>query len=255
MKRFWQRSEKIVKVEIVNQQLSCQEKDNAQTSSFGTPQKPPGKELNFDLSLKVLAFTAVVLNSCLAIMGYVDFTGYLQAFGISTNELDLSLSTLLFQGYIEIIVTSFNAAADHSLLGALAILIVMTCIFLFPVSIFFKNRDRIDKTVAAMMIGYLAFIVLIIPLVGLHRGEERANKLFDKQNSIDPTQKLKVSLSMKTKEGVSVSGETIFASPQYTYILQRRELYKIANRDNHIVSIANVLETPKRSAASSGNSQ
>lgn len=253
MKRFWQRSERILKVEIVNPQLSCKEKDNAQTSSFDTPQKPPRKELNFDLSLKILALTAVLLNSCLAIMGYVDFTGYLQAFGISTNELDLSLSTLLFQGYIEIVVASFSAAADHFLLGALAILIVMTCIFLFPVSIFFKNRDRVDKTVAAMMIGYLAFIVLIIPLVGLHRGEERANKLFDKQNNTNPTQKLKVSHSIKTKEGASVSGETILASPQYTYILQRRELYKIANRDNHIVSIANIEDTPKRSTASSDN--
>lgn len=255
MKRFWQRSEKILKVQIVSPKLTSQETHCSQTSSSDTLEKPPAKELNFDLSLKVLALTALVLNSCLAIMGYVDFTGYLQTFGISTNELDLSLSTLLFQGYIEIVVASFSAAADHFLLGATAILIVMTCIFLFPVSIFFKNRDRVDKTVAAMMIGYLAFIALIIPLVGLHRGEERAHLIFDKQNRTNSTQKLNTSHTIKTKGGVSVSGETIFASPQYTYILQRRELYKISNRDNHIVSIANVEEAPKKGEASISDSK
>lgn len=253
MKRFWQPSEKIIKVEIINKKLPFQRKDDSKTPSFDTSQKPPEKEFNFDLSLKVLALTAVVLNSCLAIMGYVGFTGYLQAFGISTNELDLSLSTLLFQGYIEIVATSFSAAADYFPLGAIVILIVMTCIFLFPASILFKNRDRVDKTIAAMMIGYLALIALIIPLVGLHRGEERANKLFDRQNNTDPTQKLEASSTIKTKEGPSISGETVFAAPQYTYILQRRELYKISNRDNHIVSIINIKETPKRSAAPSVN--
>lgn len=250
MKRFWQRSEKILKVEIVNPKLTSQETHYSRTSSSDTPEKPPAKELNFDLSLKVLALIALVLNSCLAIMGYVDFTGYLQTFGISTNELDLSLSTLLFQGYIEIVVASFSAAANYSVLGAIAIFIVMTCIFLFPASIFFKNRDRVDKTAAAMMIGYLAFIALIIPVVGLHRGEERAYLIFDKQNGTNSTQKLNTNHIIKTKEGVSVSGETIFASPQYTYILQRRELYKISNRDNHIVSIVNVEEAPEIGGAS-----
>lgn len=255
MKRFWQRREKILKVEIVNPKLTSQETHCSQMPSSDTPKKPPAKELNLDLSLKVLAFTALVLNSCLAIMGYVDFTGYLQTFGISTNELDLSLSTLLFQGYIEIVVASFSTAAEHFLLGATAILIVMTCIFLFPVSIFFKNRDRVDKTVAAMMVGYLAFIALIIPVVGLQRGEERAHLIFDKQNSTNSTQKLNTTHTIKTKGGVSVSGETIFASPQYTYILQRRELYKISNRDNHIVSIANVEEAPQKGDASTDDSK
>jgi hypothetical protein len=244
MKKFWQCKEKTLKVEVVNSK-SFHPKQGTTNNSEPDNQKPPTKNFSLDTLLKSLAFTAVILNSCIAIMGYVDITGYLQAFGIGTNELDLSLSSLLFHGYTEIIVASISSAATYPILGATAVFVVMTCIFIIPVSLILKNQDRVDKSVISMMIGFFVFILLIIPLVGIHRGEERALTLFDKQNKTQVTKELITHHTTITKEGSSISGKTIFASAQHTYILQNREVYKVANSDNHVVSITTLKEIPK----------
>lgn len=237
MKLFGWNREKIVQVRITND-----------TFAFTTPaavaHEPPtqseSKPLNYELGLKLAALIALVLNSLLAIIGYVDFTGKLETLGISTNEIDLGLPTLLFQGYLAIVLDGYTYIASHFPWGILGLTFIPSLFLYFPVSRLLKSRSRIDSWVFCLLLTFGLVIISIIPTIGLKRGIDSAFSTFEKENPLDrgnTIKGLRAETAIQTKEGPKISGDTVFASTLYTYVLQRAELYKIANRDNHIVSV------------------
>jgi hypothetical protein len=219
--------------------------------------KAEAKRFNYEFALKVAAVIAVIVNSMLAIMGYVDFTGQLETLGISTNEIDLGLPTLLFQGYLAVVLAVYVKAADWFPWGALALTFIPTIIFYYSIAKLFAFRNRTDKGAFSFLMTLGLVMVSIIPTVGLQSGQKSAYSTFEKQNPTDASQRisgLKTVMTITTKEGTKVTGDTVFASTLYTYVLQGPDLYKIANRDNHIVSVTKInpvlrsKPTPKEDA-------
>jgi hypothetical protein len=239
MKLFCKNKDEVVKVQIVKSGLpwSYHFLRNVQ----GQAEKPR-KPRNYELGLKVAALIAVIVNSALACIGYVDFTGQLETLGISTNEIELGLPTLLLQGYFSTVVSSLEYAADHAL-GLLLILAVPVLAAYIPVSRYLEKRDLVDRFAVCMMLTLLFLTISIVPVIGLRHGELSAYETYSRQNK-PQTGDVIVNLARKktitTKDNKIISGETVFASTLYTYILQGPELYKIANRDNHIVSVTTI---------------
>jgi hypothetical protein len=246
MKVFSWNKEKVVQVRIVNDTPRC----TRTAAATSLPIKAETKPLNYELGLKLAALIALVLNSLLAIIGYVDFTGKLETLGISTNEIDLGLPTLLFQGYLAIVLDGYTYIASHFPWGILGLSFIPSLFLYFPVSKLLKSRSRIDSWVFCLLLTLGLVIISIIPTIGLKRGIDSAFSTFEKENPIDRDNTIKglrTETTIQTKEGPTITGDTVFASTLYTYVLQRSELYKIANRDNHIVSIT-VIHPEMRSA-------
>lgn len=216
---------------------------------FGSPvmetsAKPaqPEPKINFEFSLKLAAVIVGLLNGVLAIMGYVDLTGRLDSFGISPNEIDLGLPSLLFQGYRSGVLAAYQYAVDH-FGGMLAVLIVPAVVFYLVLSRLLESHRWEKNFVTCLMLALGLMVVSIAPHGGLRQGQESAYSAFKKQNEVDGRYRitgLSTETTMVTKEGPTITGETIFASTLYTYVLQGPKLYKIANRDNHIVSVSNI---------------
>ena len=243
MKLFWQKypkeMNKVVRIEITNTTLPID------LSVGPAVEKLELKTPDYGLAIKLAAIIGVTLNSLLAVMGYVDFTGKLETLGISTNEIDLSVPTLLFQGYIKLVLDPFSSAARLFPWGAIALTFVPTIIFYFPISKLVKKRSGTDKLMLAMIMTLFAISILIIPTAGWKKGIESAFTTFEKQNDMHKQEirDLDTEVSIKTNDDKIISGYTVFASTLYTYVLQGAELFKIANRDNHIVSVTKI--TPK----------
>jgi hypothetical protein len=216
---------------------------------FGSPlmetgAKPaqPEPRINFEFSLKLAAIIVGLLNGLLAIMGYINFTGRLDSFGISSNEIDLGLPSLLFQGYRSGVLAAYQYAVDH-FGGMVAVLVVPAVVFYLILSRLLKPRRWQNNFVICLLLALGLMVVSIAPHGGLRQGQESAYSAFKKQNEVDGRYRitgLSTETTMVTKEGPTITGETIFASTLYTYILQGPKLYKIANRDNHIVSVSNI---------------
>jgi hypothetical protein len=240
MKLFGCNKERVVQVRITNETLTLN------SPAAAPPERPiqaDTKPLNYELGLKLAALVALVLNSLLAIIGYVDFTGQLETLGISTNEIDLGLPTLLFQGYLAIVLDGYTYVASHFILGVLGLALIPSLVLYFPVSKLFKSRSPIDNWLFCMLLTMGFVIISIIPTIGLKRGIDSAYSTFKKQNPTEESSKilrLGTKSTILTKEGAKISGHTVFASTLYTYVLQGAELFKIANRDNHVVSVTTI---------------
>lgn len=195
-----------------------------------------GKENRLEISLKILAALYVFFNIALAIMGYSILTGNLETLGISTNEFDFSLSTLLFQGYTTVILDNYSAAAKYTIIGPILILIIAACIAALPALYIFKDRSKIDRAVATLVIAGILFTLPVIPLFGLAAGERGALSTLKFQNDSLPSDTTK-ELTIFTKDKLTITGTPVFMSDQYSYILSKNKIYKIMNRDNHIVSV------------------
>lgn len=250
MKLFGWNKERVVQVRITNETLTL----NSPAAAPERPIKPETKPLNYELGLKLAALVALVLNSLLAIIGYVDFTGQLETLGISTNEIDLGLPTLLFQGYLAIVLDGYTYVASHFILGVLGLALIPSLVLYFPVSKLFKSRSPIDNWLFCMMLTMGFVIISIIPTIGLKRGIDSAYSTFKNENPTEESNKilrLGTKSTILTKEGAKISGHTVFASTLYTYVLQGAELFKIANRDNHVVSVTTIH--PEVQSARRGN--
>lgn len=246
MKFFGRNKDKVVQVRIVNPSPCFK---SAPAELVPPPAAAPSiTTLDYELGLKLAAITAVLLNSLLAMMGYVDFIGHLETLGISTNEIDLGLPTLLFQGYLSVVLGTLSSSANHLLVSLPALILIPIMFFYLPVSIFFKNREGALKIILCLMIFLGLMLVSMLPLLGLVNGEDSAYSTFESQNktiSKSTIGELTTQATIVTKEGPKIKGDTVFASTLYTYVLQGPELYKIANRDNHIVSVTKITAVLK----------
>lgn len=195
-----------------------------------------GKENRLDISLKIITALYVFFNIALAIMGYSILTGKLETLGISTNEFDFSLSTLLFQGYTTVILDNYSAAAKYTIIGPIFILIIAISIAALPAFYIFKDRSKTDRSVATLVIAGILFTLPVIPLFGLAAGERGALSTLKLQND-SLTSDTSKELTIITKDKLTITGTPVFMSDQYSYILSKHKIYKIMNRDNHIVSV------------------
>lgn len=229
---------KVLLVKITNDTLPV----GSSVIETGAKPAQPEPRLNFEFSLKLAAIIVGLLNGLLAIMGYVDFTGRLDSFGISPNEIELGLPSLLFQGYRSGVLSAYQYAADN-FGGMLAVLVIPAAIFYLLLSRLLKHRRWEETGLICLALALALLVVAIAPHEGLRRGQESAYSAFKKQNEVSGRYRitgLSTETTIVTKEGPTIVGETIFASTLYTYILQGPKLFKIANRDNHIVSVSEI---------------
>lgn len=250
MKLFGWNKERVIQVRITNDTLML----TSPTAAAETPIQPDANPLNYELGLKLAALVALILNSLLAIIGYVDFTGQLETLGISTNEIDLGLPTLLFQGYLAIVLDGYTFIAAHLIWGTLGVTFIPAMLLYFPVSKLFKSQSPIDNVMFCLLLTLALVVISIIPTIGLKRGIDSAYSTFREENAIEASSRilrLGTKSTILTKEGAKVSGHTVFASTLYTYVLQGAELFKIANRDNHVVSVTTIH--PEVQSAHKGN--
>ena len=240
MKFFCRSKDKVIQVKIVNDPLTT---SSPVPLSSAPEVKAEETRINYELALKLAAAIAVIVNSLLAMMGYVDFTGKLETLGISTNEIDLGLPTLLFQGYVAVVLAAYIKASAWFPWGALVLTLIATLIFYYPVSKLLATQSWLEKGIFSLLLTLALDGISIIPTLGLQSGLDSAYSTFEKQNPVGQNQSiqgLETTMTINTKEGVVVTGETVFASALYTYVLQGAKLYKIANRDNHIVSMTKI---------------
>jgi hypothetical protein len=231
--------DRILLVKIINERLSLDSSDLAQ-SALPVEPEPPKK--NHEFNLKLAAVFVALVNGILAIWGYVDFTGRLDAFGISPTEIDLGLPALLFQGWRSGVLNAYQYATD-SFGGMLAVLVIPAFLFFPFVSRALKERRWEDRVVLCLILALLLMIVSIAPNVGLRSGQQAAYSAFRQQNPVDGNfdiRGLEVEKTYVTKEGPTITGDTIFASSLYSYVLEGPKLYKIQNRDNHVVSVTKI---------------
>lgn len=231
--------DRVLLVRIINDRLALESSDLAQPAP---PAKSEPAPKNYELSLKLAAIVVALVNGMLAVMGYVDFTGRLESFGISPTEIDLGLPALFFQGWRSGVLNAYQYATD-SFGGMAAVLVVPACLFFPIVSRSFKGRRWEDRFVVCLILALLLMIVAIAPNAGLRRGQESAYSAFRQQNPVDGNydiRGLETEKTYVTKEGPTISGITIFPSSLYSYVLEGSNLYKIQNRDNHIVSITKI---------------
>lgn len=246
--RFKDKKEnKVVLIKITNDTLPFVTPEVVKNS---VPTKPEVKN-NLEFSLKVAAVVVALFNGLLAIMGYVDFTGRLDTLGISPNEIDLGLPALLLQGYRSGVLSAYTYATDD-FGGFLAVMLIPAIVFYLPVSRLLKDRRWEETVILCLILALVLMIISIAPNGGLLRGQESAYLAFEKQNDIDgrySIRRLDTEKTFVTKEGPTIVGDTIFASSLYTYVLQGPKLYKIANRDNHIVSETKITAFLRMKAA------
>ena len=202
----------------------------------------------FDLSIKIITAIYVLFNISLAIMGYSNLTGNLETLGISTNELDFSLSTLLFQGYTTVILEGYNSAGNSPISSAIIVLISACTISAFPAFILFKHTPVFNRIMVTVILATILSTLPIIPVFGLAAGEERAQLTFEKLNGFYPSKGIRPELTITTKDNITITGTPIFMSDKYSYIMNTNKVYKIMNRDNHLVSVTDLV-TPTTAKA------
>jgi len=228
---FWNRKDKVFKVQIMNNLEGLTQAANKPT--------PPAVTTGYDLPLKLAALISLILNGCLAIMGYVDIMGQLATFGIGTSEIEPGLPMLLFQGYITVVLSLHHYIDSHFPLGILAIVLTFT-LALYPlVSKLPGQKNATTKFATCLFATTFFLLITLIPQIGFQRGQNTAYRTFERQNfneNGERVESIRWTKTITTKEGKTISGGVVFSSAMHTFVLQGSEVFKIANSDNHLVS-------------------
>jgi hypothetical protein len=220
------RNNKVLQVELKNP-----------TINLVTPQKTEEstdkKTWTPDLILKILAFLTVASNGLLAILGYMHLAGYLDSFGMSLNELEIGLPTLLFSGYL----SAMTGMMDYHIFSVISGVITATTLASLGFFLIFRTKQWAHKFISQVT-GIIFFISIpLLPIFGIIAGQNSAQVDYNKENQNLKISQLSGTITVNTKDSRTISGTKIFATTQYTLILQKNELYKILNKGNQIVSI------------------
>ncbi|MBK5299718.1 MULTISPECIES: hypothetical protein [Gammaproteobacteria] len=229
------RKNKVLQVELKNPNINLvtpQENDQASSSIQNVLWTP-------ELILKTIAFLTVAINGGLSILGYIHLAGYLDTFGVSLNELEIGLPTLLFNGYLSAMI----AITDHHIFSAIALIITTTTLLSCGLFIVFRTKQWAKKFISHAMATLLVISIPLIPIFGITAGQRDAYRDYRLENGTPPIISLTNTTTINTKDNKTITGTKIFATIQYTLILQKNELYKILNKGNQIVSISKF--TPK----------
>lgn len=226
------RSNKVLQVELKNPTINLvtpQENDQPASETAWTP----------ELVLKTLTFLTVVINGVLSILGYMHLAGYLDSFGISLNELEIGLPTLLFNGYL----SAMTGMMDYHIFSVIAAAITTTTLVSFGLFIVFRTKQWAQKFISQAMAMLLVISIPLIPIFGITAGQHDAYRDYKTENGTLNISSLASKIAINTKDNKTITGTKVFATTQYTLILQKDELYKILNKGNQVVSISKFTPT------------
>lgn len=246
---FW-RSDKKVKVELltpVNFNLSIP------PSKVVDQDEPKPKEVDTELTFKLLTYFVVAVQAALIVYGYLELAAYYEQFGILTSELELGTPTILLYGYSYSFSSLMGTVDRVPLLGPFIPGLLFVGI---AVSFAYVLMHRLAKFGAILERGtwggMLLFLLFAAPALGVWHGVDRGRNDIQADTEIPTHFGVDKEHSVLTDRGESLSGRLVVADVKSTFLLVGNSVYKIDNASNRVVRTVQLRGNPsmkKRSGA------
>lgn len=234
---FWKR-DKTVRVELVNPEIRLKAE---QTASFPESNNQPtapvaASQTNLELSLKLVALAAVAMQGLLVVYGYCALAGEYDAFGISMNELDIGISSLLFYGYISLLLDTIIPLSHVPHIGAV-LQAILYMLLAGGIVWYFKRTSLLEeKLKTTVLLSFVLFLLVILPILILNRGQKSGLEDIAQHGLSAPASQLQKTHIIQTDQGEK-QGMLITATTKYTFLLAGTEVLKINNDSNKVIRV------------------
>jgi hypothetical protein len=246
---FWRRDKKVT-VELltpVNFNLSIP------PSKIVDHDEPRAKEVDTELTFKLLTYFVVAVQASLIIYGYLELAAYYEQFGILTSELELGIPTLLLYGYSYSFSSLMGTVDRVPLLGPFIPGLVFVGI---AFSFAYVLMHRLAKVGAILERGtwggMLLFLLFAAPALGVWHGVERGRGDIQADTEIPTHFGVGKEHSVLTDRGESLSGRLVVADVKSTFLLVGNSVYKLDNTSNRVVRTVQLRGKPNNRGGSEG---
>lgn len=238
---FWRRDKK-VKVELltpVNFNLSIP------PSKVVDQDEPKAREVNTELTFKLLTCFVAAVQASLIIYGYLELTAYYEQFGILMSELEIGIPTILLYGYSYSFSSLMSTVDRVPLLGPfIPGLLFVGIAFSFA----YVLMHRLEKFGAILERGtwggMLLFLLFAAPALGVWHGVERGRGDIQADAEIPTHLSVDKKHSVLTDRGESLTGRLVVADVKSTFLLVGNSVYKLDNASNRVVRAVQLRGKP-----------
>ncbi|MCJ1888260.1 hypothetical protein LNN38_25630 [Pseudomonas sp. LA21] len=231
---FWRRNKKF-QVEVINPRLVLEASPALEVSGGSArrlSQEVNPEKLSLDVSLKLAAVVAAMVNACLIVFGYMRYLALLELFGIERSEVSFSIADLLAYGYgatINMVVASREA---QFVFGGLAGLIAITLVLLL-----WQKGAAWKQMLVSWLLGILIAFLPTVPMyVGYYPAKRSLLAVAAEHLGIEASNLggVKKRTEVLTSEGWR-QGDVLLANAEFTYLLADSVVYKVRLSDGVIV--------------------
>jgi hypothetical protein len=184
----------------------------------------------------LVALAAVAIQGLLAVYGYCALAGEYDAFGISMSELDVGMASLLFYGYISLLLDTVIPLAHIPHIGSVLQAIPYMLLAGGLVWHIKRTSSLEEKLITTALLGGALFMLVALPILALSRGQKSGLEEITQHGLSAPAGQLQKTHIIQTDQGEK-QGMLITATTKYTFLLVGTEVLKVNNDGNKVMRV------------------
>ncbi|MCP1641003.1 hypothetical protein J2T41_000597 [Pseudomonas citronellolis] len=234
---YW-RARKKIQVEVINPRLVLESPPIHAGKAPDTPVEAGVHQLSLDVSLKLAAVVAAVINACLLIFGYMRYLAMLELFGIERSEVVFSVADLLAYGYGAMINMVFASRVAQIVFGGSAGTIAITAVLLL-----WKKGAAWKQMLVSWLIGIvIAFLPTLPMFVGYYPARHALLAVAAEHLGVEPDKldAVKKRTEVSTSDGW-MQGDVLLTTGEFTYLLSDSVVYKVRQTDGKVIRRTHLL--------------